>query len=80
MSGFTKMGANDQEADGTFSRADFMHCYTVVRKEGKESLFWIRLFGDTNISCKQEADDLLQEGDEIVRIVTAIILKTRKKS
>ena len=53
----TSMGANDQEADGAFSRADFMHCYTVVRKEGKESLFWIRLIGDCNQQLKQLSEE-----------------------
>lgn len=75
----TSMGANDQEANGTFTRADFTHCYTMVRKEGKESLFWIRLLGDLNVSAQKEIRDHLLEGDEIIRIITSIILKTRKK-
>ena len=25
----TSMGANDQEADGTLTKKDFVHCYTV---------------------------------------------------
>ena len=32
----TSMGANDQEADGTDSRKDFIAKYALVRKEGKE--------------------------------------------
>jgi len=32
----TSMGANDQEADGTDSRKDFIAKYGLVRKEGKE--------------------------------------------
>ncbi|MBI5620180.1 four helix bundle protein [Candidatus Gottesmanbacteria bacterium] len=74
----TSMGANDQEANGTFTKADFIHCYTTVRKEGNESLFWIRLLGDCNPVHFDEAKDLLKEGDEIVRIVTAIIINTKK--
>lgn len=31
----TSVGANDQEADGVSSKRDFIHCYTVVRKELK---------------------------------------------
>ncbi|MDP1722391.1 MAG: four helix bundle protein [Candidatus Gottesmanbacteria bacterium] len=74
----TSMGANDQEANGTFTKADFIHCYTTVRKEGNESLFWIRLLGDCNPVLLDEAKVLLKEGDEIVRIVTAIIFNTKK--
>jgi four helix bundle protein len=39
----SSVGANDQEADGTLTRRDFLHCYTVVRKETKETDFWLRL-------------------------------------
>ncbi len=75
----TSVGANDQEADGSFTKADFIHCYTIARKEMKESLYWLRLLGDCNIKFKQEISELLQEGDEIMRIITVIILNTKKK-
>lgn len=39
----TSMGANDQEADGTLTKKDFLHTYTIVRKEAKETNFWLRL-------------------------------------
>jgi four helix bundle protein len=74
----TSMGANDQEANGSMTKADFTHCYTLVRKEGNESNFWIRLLGDCNPSHRAEADKLVQEGNEIVRIVTAIIYNTKR--
>ena len=44
----TSIGANDQEADGTLTKKDFVHCYTIVRKEIKETNFWLRLIEDTN--------------------------------
>jgi len=33
----TSIGANDQEADGARTRKDFFHCYTIVKKETKET-------------------------------------------
>jgi four helix bundle protein len=74
----TSMGANDQEADGTLTKKDFIHTYTIVRKEGKETNFWLSLISDTNISQKDKATDLLSEGKEIVAILSSIINKTRK--
>jgi four helix bundle protein len=74
----TSIGANDQEADGTSTKADFIHCYTVARKELKESIFWIRLLGDINIRMKNEAQLQISEGEEIVRIISSIITKSRK--
>ncbi len=74
----TSMGANDQEADGTLTRKDFLHTYTIVRKEGKETNFWLSLIADTNPLLKIQAEKLLAEGKEIVAILSSIINKTRK--
>ena len=72
------MGANDQEADGTLTRKDFLHTYTIVRKEGKETNFWLSLTSDTNPTIKARSDRILSEGKEIVAILSSIINKTRK--
>ncbi len=75
----TSMGANDQEADGTDSRKDFIYKYAIVRKEGKETHYWLRVIADMNLSFKDKMQDLLQENKEIVKIVSAIIFKTKSK-
>ena len=74
----TSIGANDQEADGTLTRKDFLHTYTIVRKEGKETNFWLSLISDTNPQLKTQTSKLLSEGKEIVAILSSIINKTRK--
>jgi len=76
----TSMGANDQEADGTLTKKDFINKFGIVRKEGKEANFWLRLIADTNSSeIKREALEILAEGKEIVAIISSILNKTRKK-
>ncbi len=75
----TSVKANDQEADGSFTRSDFIHCYTIARKEMKESLYWLRLLGDCNPKIGEEIRELILEGDQIMRIITVIILNTKKK-
>lgn len=72
----TSMGANDQEADGTSSTKDFLHCYTVVRKESKETVFWLKVIDKTNLAFNNEVKDLIREGNEIVAIVSTIIRNT----
>jgi four helix bundle protein len=73
----TSMGANDQEADGTLTKKDFIHCYTVVRKESKETNFWLKLIADTNPNMKSKMESIIQEGQEITAIISSIINKTR---
>ncbi|MBI2405757.1 four helix bundle protein [Candidatus Microgenomates bacterium] len=78
MRSVTSMGANDQEADGASSRKDFLHCYTLVRKEGKETVFWLRLIRSTNSGqiLPEKTSELITEGSEIVAIVSSIINRT----
>jgi four helix bundle protein len=73
----TSIGANDQEADGTLTKKDFLHCCTIVRKEAKETNFWLRLIADTNPTLKDNMTDIITEGEEISAIISSIINKTR---
>ncbi len=75
----TSVGANDQEADGALTKADFIHCYVIVRKEAKESIYWLRLLIELNKNIFTESSTILQQGDEIVKIITTIIFRTRNR-
>jgi len=74
----TSVGANDQEADGVSSKADFVHCYTVVRKELKETNFWLRILGDLNINLKNKFTEEINEGKELIKIISKIINNSQK--
>ncbi len=75
----TSMGANAQEADGVSSKKDFIHCFTVVRKEEKESIYWLRLLYEINSSIRKDLERLIKEGEEITAIISKIISNTRRK-
>lgn len=75
----TSVGANANEADGVSTKKDFIHCFTVVRKEGKETTYWLLLLSELNLQIKNETDNLIREGNEIVSIVSKIISNSRKK-
>lgn len=74
----TSMGANSQEADGVSTAKDFIHCFTTVRKEGKETVYWLSLLAETNNNLKEKILVLIKEGNEIVAIVSKIISNSRK--
>lgn len=76
----TSMGANDQEADGTLTKKDFVYRYIIVRKEGKETIFWLALIADTNSTFKPRMKGLIQEGQEIIAIISSIVNKTRESN
>jgi four helix bundle protein len=73
----TSIGANSQEADGVSTKKDFIHCFTTVRKETKETVFWLRLIVELNPKTMTEGVKLIQEGLEITAIVSKIIFNTK---
>lgn len=75
----TSIGANDQEADGTLTKKDFIHCYTIVRKEIKETNFWLRLIKDTNPILQQKMEAIIKEGQELAAIVSSIVFNAKTK-
>lgn len=76
----TSMGANSQEADGANSKKDFLHCFTTVRKESKETVFWLKLIEKLNPKYSEEALSIINEGQEIVLVVSSIIKNTMNNS
>lgn len=74
----TSVGANDSEADGVTSKKDFIHVYTIVRKELKETRYWLRIIAELNINLKPRLLSLLQENDELIKIVSSIIINAAK--
>lgn len=74
----TSVGANDQEADACESKKDFIAKYGIVKKEAKETNYWIRLTGDINPDLKNKIADLQQEGKEILLIVSSIVKKSKE--
>lgn len=69
----TSVGANDQEADGVSSKRDFIHCYTVVRKELKETHYWLRILSEIDGKLGNRLTLLLKENEELIKIISSII-------
>lgn len=72
----TSVGANDNEADGASSKKDFIHCYTIVRKELKETKYWLLIIAQVYPTLKSRLQLLLSENTELIKIISAIISKT----
>jgi len=75
----TSMGANDREADGSNSRKEFTRSLTIVKKETKETNYWLQIIAETNSGYKNRMEPLIKEGQEIEAIVSSIIQKTKAK-
>ena len=60
---------NHGEAEGTESRDDFIHKFSICHKELRESRRWLRLIQRAEFVPKPRLlDPLIAEADELVRI------------
>ncbi|MGA8573371.1 MAG: four helix bundle protein [Desulfobaccales bacterium] len=75
----TSIGANIEEAQAGQSRADFISKCAIALKETRETRYWLRLLNESGPSPNQDCELLLQEDDEIARIIGAIIVAAKSK-
>ena len=74
----TSVGANVEEAQAAQSRADFICKMSIGLKEAREAHYWLRLVRDSELIPSERLAGLLQEADEVKRILGAIVCKSRK--
>jgi len=75
----TSIGANIEEALGAFSRPDFIYRFTVAYKESRETRYWLRLLKAVKELNAPEADELLRETDEIIRMLVKALLTLKNQ-
>ncbi len=68
----TSIGANVEESVGGLSRKDFLAKLGVSYREARETRFWLRLLRDTDYISKEQSESMLEDLEEIIRIITAI--------
>lgn len=68
----TSIGANVEESVGGLSRKDFLAKLGVSYREARETRFWLKLLRDTNYISTEQCESLLEDLEEIIRIITAI--------
>ena len=75
----TSIGANLEEANAAQSRADFISKCHIALKEARETYYWLRLINEVEIISREKLQDLIQEANEIVAILTTIVKNTKIK-
>ena len=69
------VGANYIEANEKLGDKDFSFRLKIARKEAKESTYWLKLLKATNPALELEIDKVLQEAEELRKILSAILKK-----
>jgi len=76
----TSIGANIQEAQAGQSRADFISKNAIALKEARESHYWLKLLAATDILPEDTLKPLYTEADELIRILSKIIVSSKSKT
>ncbi len=75
----TSIGANYREANETETKKDFLFRLRIARKEAKETIYWLNLIIEANVGLELRIKPLVVEGQELLRILAAIIEKSKHK-
>lgn len=75
----TSVGANIIEAQAASSRKDFTNFYSYALKSANESKFWLCLLRDSKIFTKENIIPLLDEADQLSKILGSSIITLKGK-
>jgi four helix bundle protein len=74
----TSIGANVEEAQAAQSTADFIHKLEIALKESRETRYWLKLLTATELVLESRLRPLLDEAEELVKIISAIVVSTKR--
>ncbi len=74
----TSIRANVSEAVHAQSRRDFTAKLSISRKEANETMYWLRLLKESGILEQERATELMQDCDEIQKILSSIIISIKR--
>ncbi len=74
----TSIGANLEEAIAGSSKADFVNKVIIALKEARETSYWLRIVSRKNLAPNASMQPVLQECEEIKKILGSIASKARR--
>ena len=75
----TSIGANVEEGIGGQSDKDFVAKLNIAYKEIRETIYWIKLLLETDFISQEQAESLLQDADELCKIIAKILITMKNK-
>ena len=75
----TSIGANIREGLEAQSRKDFISKLSISLKEAAETEYWLELFVATDILEEEKTTSMLNDIQELIKILTSIIKTTKRR-
>lgn len=76
----TSIGANVREALRAQTRPDFITKLNVALKEASETEYWIELLRDSDYISSSQAESMLADCVELLKILTSIVKRSKENS
>jgi len=73
----TSIGANVEEAQAGHSKPDFVFKLNIALKEARETRYWLTLIQDAELMPPKRLASILEETEEIIKIIYTIVQKNR---
>jgi four helix bundle protein len=75
----TSIGANIIEAQAGSSKKDFIKFFEIALKSANETKYWLCLLRDSTEADKEKVNLLLQEANELSKLLGASVLTLKNK-
>jgi four helix bundle protein len=75
----TSIGANIEESIGGYSDKDFLSKLSIAYKEARETVYWLKLLLATGYLNQEQANSLLNDAEEICKIIGSIQLTIKSR-
>jgi len=75
----TSIGANIEEAQGAQTKKDFVAKIYISHKEARETKYWLELLRDGNILEKEFSKSIVDDCEEICRILASIQISCNRR-
>jgi len=76
----TSIGANIQEAQSAHSRKEFIYKMNIALNEARETEYWLKIIIQVDMLNTSVVKALIIENEEIIKILSTIIKKTKSNS
>ncbi len=73
----TSIGANVEEAEAGYTRDEFAYRMNIALREVRETHYWLRLIAASKMVRPTRLQPLLDEADELKKILGSIVSRTR---
>lgn len=76
----SSIGANAREAQTAQTKKEFIRCFSISKRESKETWYWLTLISKLNPEMSDKIYSLIKESEELTAIISKIILSSKKNS